>query len=191
MLLSLGLLAASAPAAGGSYELIETYTVGSTPQASITFTVSSYNTTYQHLQIRGVGKTNATGDINGDTLRVRLNGVTTSSYVAHGLYGVSGSGTPASYASTSQTSMRAARISSNYSGTNSATFGATVIDILDPYETKNKTIRALGGESNSMIRLMSGAWLNTAAVSSVTIDNRGGQSFVQFSRFSIYGIRGS
>ena len=72
-------------------------------------------------------------------------------------------------------------------------FGSGVIDILDAYSTtKNKTIRSLNGLSGGevAIRLSSGTWRNTNAVTSITLFDGDGANLVTGSRFSIYGIRG-
>jgi hypothetical protein len=73
-------------------------------------------------------------------------------------------------------------------------FSTSVIDILDAYSsTKNKTVRILGGfadGANSRMRLGSGAWLNTASITSISITDGESQSFVAGSRFSLYGIKG-
>jgi hypothetical protein len=72
-------------------------------------------------------------------------------------------------------------------------FGADIIDILDPFKTtKNTTTRALVGQSGSFSRvaLESGLWINTAAVTSISLVDVFG-NFVQNSRFSLYGMRSS
>jgi hypothetical protein len=96
-----------------------------------------------------------------------------------------------SFNSTSQTSMRASRMSSNYSGTSASSFGGVVIDILDCYSaTKNKTIRAFGGHNsvNSWPELSSGVFLSTASVTSVTLFGESGD-LLTGSRFSLYGLK--
>jgi hypothetical protein len=81
-------------------------------------------------------------------------------------------------------------------GTNSDTnnFGAHVIDILDPFETsKNTTIRNFSGllvpGNITAVYLTSGAFLNTAAITSITFTDRLGASYSAKSRFSLYGIK--
>jgi hypothetical protein len=67
-----------------------------------------------------------------------------------------------------------------------------ILDILDyGSTTKNKTVRLLQGFPGSLkiIRLISGARYNTAAVTSVTFTAQAG-SFTTASRFSLYGIKG-
>jgi hypothetical protein len=68
---------------------------------------------------------------------------------------------------------------------------AFVCDILDPFETtKNKTIRSLAGYgSGGNVNLYSGLWINTSALTSITILASSG-NFASASRFSLYGIKG-
>jgi len=76
----------------------------------------------------------------------------------------------------------------------SGAFAAGIIDILDYTNTsKNTTVRGFAGITGTTtpkIELKSGAWLNTSAVSSVTLF-RSGLPFVSGSRFSLYGIKGA
>jgi hypothetical protein len=65
-----------------------------------------------------------------------------------------------------------------------------LIDLLDPYEPKNKTVRAFGGSAATYreVGLNSALWMSTQAVSSITIAGGNG-SFISGSRFSLYGIK--
>jgi hypothetical protein len=76
----------------------------------------------------------------------------------------------------------------------SNSFGVATLDILDPFETsKYTTARTLSGQSGSSysrIGLTSGAWRNTASLTSITFDDIFG-SFVTGSRFSLYGLKAS
>jgi hypothetical protein len=73
-------------------------------------------------------------------------------------------------------------------------FGAAVLDVLDPYSTtKNKTLRCLQGVragTGPAIELRSGFWNNTASITSIVFTPETSGSFVSGSRFSLYGIRG-
>ena len=188
MPIPLGILAAAGfRAAGGSYELIETITVGSA-SASVTFSgLATYASTYKHLQIRTAVR--STNGSQGDTIGIRLNADTATNYSTHLLYG-NGSSVQ-SFGEASSTYVRA--IWSTGNNSTSGAFGAGVIDILDPYSTsKNKTLRGLtGATGESQIRLTSGAWLNTNSVTSLTIFSANGASLATDSRFSIYGLRSS
>jgi hypothetical protein len=176
--------AAGAGGAAGTYELIETYVLGSN-QASVTFSnLGNYSSTYKHLQIRAVSKSNhaATWEVG----RISLNGDFAGNYSSHQVYG-----TGSSVGSNGE-----ANGSSGYFSTSGANtsndFGAAVIDLLDPYSTtKNKTFRQLSGSiAASEIRLSGAAWRNTTGITSITIWTFGGTAWLTGSRFSIYGIRG-
>jgi len=172
-----------------SYESISTYTVGAGgSSADIVF--SSIPATYKHLQIRGIYKRTGVEAISG--INLTLNGDTTNTnYARHDMYGV-GSGTGA--ASGVPTGSNTAKIIV-YAGA-SYQFGPSIIDILDyATTTKYKTVRAIGGvDVNNLasggVLLSSGLWLNTAAVNSVTL-SFGGATAVQYTSFSLYGIKGA
>ena len=189
MLIPFGILSAAGAGGGvaGDYELIETTILG-TSQTGITFSsLATYASTYKHLQIRYTARTSLASVADSST-GIRLNGDSGSNYSSHNLNG--GGSTVTSNAFTSQTYMFSQAL--NGASATASAFGAGVIDLLDCYSTtKNKTLRWLTGATNATsIRLGSGAWLNTAAITSVTIDARDGSSYVAGSRFSIYGIKG-
>lgn len=154
-------------------------------QASVTFDVTGLGSTYQHLQLRIVARTDRAE--LGDVVKVNLNSDTGSNYAHHQLYGNGSS--VFSIAATSQTSMDFWRIA----GANSAAniFGAIVMDILDPFETtKNTTIRALAGQAGGVteVYLESGFWNNTAAVTTIALDQIG-SNFVSGSSFTLIGVK--
>ena len=174
----------------GDFEHIETITVGAGGASSVTF--SSIAGTYKHLQIRGIARTSRTG-AGGDYLGVRFNGVTTSSYSFHDLYGVGG-GSPSVFSSgaATQTFCVMQRVSSASESTN--VFGAFVTDILDyASTTKYKTLRNLGGYDNNgsgQMTLDSGSFQNTAAITSIELKGQAGSSTIQqYSTFSLYGVK--
>jgi len=72
-------------------------------------------------------------------------------------------------------------------------YAVSVIDILDYANTsKNKTIRALDGmdaNGSGQVILNSGLWINTAAITSVTLQ-ASASSFTTASHFALYGIKG-
>lgn len=175
--------------AGGvatSYESIATVTVGSGGSSTITF--SSIPATYTHLQIRAICRTTA-GTSNINSIFGQFNSDTGSNYARHF---INGSGTSVGANNgVSQTSM--------FWGTNIETLGtnifaANVIDILDYANTnKYKTTRSLSGvdaNGSGFVQFMSGLWMNTAAVTSITILPNS-DSFIQYSHFALYGIKGS
>ena len=161
----------------GSYESIAT----ASPGGSASFTFSSIPSTYTHLQIRFSDlKTSS-----GDTTAMRFNADSGANYARHYLYG--NGATVTASASTADTGFRVAGAAGSGSTTNP--FG-TVVDILDyANANKYKTIRSLSGvDSNGSgeIALISGLWLNTAAVTSITI--YAGSNFANNTVVALYGI---
>jgi hypothetical protein len=189
-LFPLGILSA---AAGGAtpfptpdYELIATTVLG-TATDSVTFSgLGDYSSVYKHLQIRAVART--THAAGSDFLNIRLNGDNTlSNYARHLLVG-NGS-TVSSFASTGgSTITNLGIIGSAFDVAN--LYGAHVVDIVDAYASKNKTIRSIGGTSGE-IDFNSVLYINTGTITSVLLQTFDSVSnFTVGSRFSIYGIRG-
>jgi hypothetical protein len=177
-LFPLGILsAAGAGEVGATYELIETAIVSGSSTSSIVFDVSTFASTYKHLQVRSAYFVGT----NANLVSMRLNADTGSNYSQH--Y-VEGTGSVV-------VSAGASNATSMYFGytqtvlTNAA--NAVVCDLLDAFSTtKNKTTRTLSGRE--FISLYSGNWRNTNAVTSVTIVSP--NVFIAGSRFSLYGIKG-
>lgn len=170
------------------YEWISSVTVGSLGASSVSFTEIPQG--YRHLQVRAIYRVNG-GGAQTDTCRIRLNSSDTG-YSGHSLYG---NGTSASSLNaTSQTYGWASRTTIPAAGSTASVFGAMVLDVLDYSSTvKNKTLRTLEGvdtnSTNGAVALTSSLWANTAAVTSMTFTDENAYSFVQFSTFSLYGIR--
>ena len=182
-MLLLGVLAAqaeaAAPAAAGSYDLLETEILTGT-QASVTFSSSNstYGADYQHLQLRMTLRATTSNNIN-----FQFNGDTGSNYKSHFLYGDGSSAGSGYYPTNTKLYL------GNTSNTTNV-FSGVVVDILDPFETtKNTTTRALYGDTSvNVVQLLSGAWFNTAALTSILITQDSG-SYTTGSRFSLYGLR--
>jgi len=161
----------------GSFDLLETQVLGSA-QASVTFSsLSTYASTYQHLQIRTVIWSNQANFIG-----MKVNGTTGArSHVLRGRAGSVGSftepGGPYMI----------------YAGTSSSDPGFAVVDLLDPFETtKNKVARAMTGfvTSTPEISMTSNLWEVTASTTSLEIFHPNSPyTFSIGSRFSLYGIR--
>jgi hypothetical protein len=187
-LFPLGILsAAGAGGVQGDYELIESNILGSS-QASITFSnLGDFASTYKHLQLRVVLRSDRGSNI--ERVDIQYNGDTATNYSVHELQGTGSAVGSVAYTNTNT-------IYSGYvTGASNLTnvFGSHVIDILDPYSTtKNTTQRSLGGYSATTpyVLMFSGAWRNTAAISSILIKPFGGTVWVTGSRFSLYGIKG-
>ncbi len=180
-------------AAGNAYEQLESVILTGT-QANITFSNlnTNYGSTYQHLQLRGVLRTNRSGQTN-DTVIYNLNSDAANNYSIHRLRG-NGS-TVSSVASASYGRME---LGDHFSAGNTAAniFTPFVLDILDPFETtKNITTRNLTGQAattyfgSGAADIWSNAWYNTAALTTITFDAIG--DFIAGSRISLYGMRSS
>ena len=166
-------------APSGAYDSIATTTLGS---STATITFSSIPSTYTHLQIRGLSLNSANVDYV-----LRYNGDSGSNYRGHVLYG------DGSTVTASQT------FGGVYTGNDIAFNSGTtypiafVTDILDYTNTnKNTTLRGLYGtdaNGSGQIVLISGLWMNTSAVTSITITAVSG-TFSQYSSFALYGIKG-
>jgi hypothetical protein len=121
----------------------------------------------------------------------QVNSDTGNNYANHGLYG---NGTSAgSYAVTTTNHALEAFVPSTVD--TASAFGGLVVDILDYQNTsKYKTFRGLTGadinSANSQFRYSSGVWLNTNAITSITIVDGNGANLEQYSSFALYGIKG-
>jgi hypothetical protein len=169
-----------------AYELIST-TILASSAASVTFSgLGTSAAAYKHLQIRITARDNRAAEDN--TNSISFNGDTTyTNYRSHYIQGYGGSVTSGTLQQATAFILAGPIKSAN---STASTFGATVVDILDWAGTKNKTVRALGGEPNSGVALWSGLWMSTAAITSLTIQPfTGGSSYVTGSRFSLYGLR--
>ena len=180
---NLGLLGASVGGgAAGGFDLLDT-TILTASQSSVTFDnlVSTYGSDYKHLQIR----TTWSGGGSVNPLRLQFNGDTASNYSLHVLLGNGSSAISAAAASTSFFAL-------GDSVTTTDAFAASVVDILDPFETtKYTTGRILHGRvgSTTFVELISGNWRNTAAVNSITIFGNAGINLIAGSRLSLYGLK--
>jgi hypothetical protein len=169
---------------GGSYESIATVTVGSGGSASILF--SSIPSTFKHLQIRGIGRSDRSGATLSNTF-LQINGNSTTPYTHY----LRGDGTSESASAFQDAGgIGTGYISAVNAGTNM--FNAQIIDILDYTNTnKYKTIRTLSGidvNGSGIISLFSGADMTTtAAITSISL-NISTYNWVQHSTFALYGI---
>lgn len=155
------------------------------------FTFSSIPQTYKHLQIRGIGRTSRAS--LGDVIYLRCNGDTGSNYRAHVLWT---NGTSLSSYDQGASTYMAFDTPLAGSSANTNVFGSFIIDIFDYTSTnKNKVVRILSGYDNNsttslgQISMCSGLWLNTAAITSLTLPVSFG-SLDSNSSFALYGIKG-
>ena len=168
-----------------AYESIATATAtGSSP--SITF--SAIPSTYQHLQIRAIARPDNT--LSSGSAYLQFNSDTGSNYAAHWLYGNGSSALATGSASRTNVWVQMYYISTG----NSNTHGVGIIDIHDyASTTKNKTVRSFNGcdiNGSGYINLVSGLWMNTNAITSITI-NFNSLNMSNTSTFALYGIKGA
>jgi hypothetical protein len=173
--------------AGGSFESIATAT-GTGSSGTITF--SSIPSTYQHLQIRIMARTDRSSTESG--FQIRFNSDSGSNYVGHQILGFGT--TIIANGSTSQTQIDIGIVAAASAPSN--TMGVGIIDVHDyASSTKNKTVRSLSGEeqnsADSYLTLRSGLWLNTNAINSITIIPNTANNFTTASVFALYGIKGA
>jgi hypothetical protein len=176
--------------AGSAYEWLETQILGS-DTTSVTFSNvnSNYGSTYQHLQLRILARTDRND--TDDFIMLRFNGDSGNNYTSHNIRG-NGSNVQSSNPRTNYQNIEINSITANTQTANS--FGAVIIDILDPFETtKNTTIRAMTGLTGSYnyVSLNSGLWNSTSAITTIFLDQFFGTVFKTGSRFSLYGLRSS
>jgi hypothetical protein len=185
----LGIVASSKLVASGSFESIAT-AVGTGSSGTITF--SSIPSTWKHLQIRGLARSTNTGTGSAIALLLTLNGNSTAAnYITHEL---NGTGSTANANSTTGVSGVYLNSSVARNGVASGLQGVSIIDIHDyTSSTKNKTIRAFTGydsnDTNGRVNLQSGLFINTDAVTSVTLTSES-LNWTTTTVFSLYGIRG-
>lgn len=169
----------------GSYESIQTL-VGNGSASQLTF--SSIPSTYSHLQIRLTVR--GTRSYSSEQLYIRLNGDSGSNYRYHYMYGESSS--VAVGASGADTvflinEFPAANETANI-------YSSSIVDILDyGNANKNTTMRSLSAYDNNgnssyqgKTWFGSGLWVNTAAVTSITVLSNG--PFASNTSIALYGV---
>ena len=185
----LGSLSSGVAASTSSYESIASAT-GTGSSGVITF--SSIPSTYKHLQIRGIAKDTYAGVFELPT-RVRFNSDTGNNYTMHNL---NGNGTTV----TAQGDATGTNAFFKFRGSNlstDATFAnmnaVSILDIIDYADTsKYKTARGFSGSDRNgtgSIFLISGLWLSTSAISTITL-TADGTNWTTSTTFALYGIKG-
>jgi hypothetical protein len=172
----------------GNFDSISSYTVTGT-DASITF--SSIPSTYTHLQVRGIARSN--GSLKTGPIFVTVNGDTGTNYGSQGsLINHSGLGLIAYYDNAAPT-YYAQRHTGSLAPSNY--FGSTVFNIIDYKNTSKSKIflgeigGALAGATadNTTSSSFGGHWRNTNAITSITLTPNSG-SWIAGTTFSLYGI---
>lgn len=170
-------------APNGAYDALATVTVPSGGLASITF--AGIPQGYKHLQIRGICLSSSSN--NG--IAARFNGDSASNYGWHGLEGNGVTTTVQAYSAASQS-----YAAIGYTG--DATYPSSFIcDILDySSNTKNKVTETItGNDANASatryVSFLSGRWLNTAPITSITITHGAGVNLNEYSQIALYGVK--
>lgn len=178
--------AAGGGSAASDYELISTTLLTGTQNA---ISLTSIPGTYKHLQLRYTLRGDS-GFTGGQNVDITFNSDTGSNYAWHQMS--SSGSTPTTSGASSQSVIRQ---NQGYplGGNASGIYCAAVMDILDyASTTKTKTVRRMQGvlvPSNSWIKLDSGLWNSTDALTSINISGTN-NNFVAGSRVSLYGVKG-
>jgi len=179
-----GFLGTGVAVSASSYESIATAT-GTGSSGTITF--SSIPSTYSHLQVRILGRSDAA--FVTQTAVLTVNNDTGANYAYHSL---SGDGTSVSVGGTASSS----NIPRIFSVANNATASIMSVGIIDIHDyastTKNKTVRIWTGDDRNgsgRTALSSGLWINTSAINRVDITTQVG-NWTTASTFALYGIKG-
>lgn len=187
----IGIIASSGGAAGGgtAYESIATAT-GTGASPNILF--SSIPSTYKHLQIRILGRSDSTASNTARYFFVQCNTdfPTTNVYSWHGAYG---NGTTA----TSEAAISFPAASMSLYGASQSTstniMGTAIIDIHDYANTSNyKTIRSFSGvdfNGSGAVALYSGLYQSSSAINAVRVSINTG-NFSTNTVVALYGIKG-
>jgi len=165
-----------------AYDSLADISVPSGGAATVTF--AGIPAGYKHLQIRGIAKeTGTSGGFNNMNIYFNADNAGTS----YAIHSVSGDGASAFAQATAS---RAKALIYNGLSQTTNIFAGSVIDILDYANTnKHKTLRALAGvdfNGSGRLGLTSGLWQSTSAINSITLE---GSSFVQYSSFTLYGVK--
>lgn len=185
----IGALVAGQVGSGGaslsSYESIATAT-GTGSSGTITF--SSIPSTFKHLQIRGIMRSDDAATVG--TVAIRANGVSGTSYAWHWLTGDGTSASASGIASTAQAVVGQGTAASAAANT----MGILIADILDYGSTsKNKTFRFASGHDQNgsgSVYVASGLFVDTTAISSLSVIlTTAGKNFTTSTTFALYGIK--
>ena len=148
---------------------------------------------YEHLQLRCSMKSDRSASAV-DGFQITFNGDTASVYSHYYMWG---SGTSESVNGWTGTRLNIQNMLAGDAGvTPAANFGIAIIDILDYRNAnKNTTVSALMGTTGttlwSTVSFESGLWDNTAAVTSILLDQVNGPNFMRGSEFTVYGLASS
>ena len=182
----LGSLSSGVAASTSSYESIASVTATG-GETSLTF--SSIPSTYVAIQIRGIARdTQAVNYLI--PINMTFNSDSGTNYAWHRL---EGNGSTVGASGTGSTNYVYLATSSIGDSATASIYGSTLVDIQDyASTTKYKTARALSAADKNgtggYMTLVSGLWMNTNAITSITLTS-GGTAFKSGSTFALYGIK--
>jgi hypothetical protein len=186
----LGAFSSGVAASTSSYESIATVTAAG-GEASLSFT--SIPSTYASLQIRGIAKDTNTASDQTLSMDVRFNSDTGANYAYHYLEGNGTSATASGANSQTKITINGSTLRETSA---SSTFAVSLLDIHNyASTTQNKTLRYFSGMDKntgttaSKTTIGSGVWLNTSAITTVTLIAPI-TAFKAGSTFALYGIKG-
>jgi hypothetical protein len=189
----LGVIASSIAKSTSSYDFIEQFTVTSNVTSVTLGSGGTIPQTYKHLQLLAFACSNR-GTYGGVDVATIFNGDTGANYNNH-TTSTDGGGSVASYNTSRTTNMWLFDCGSTVINN----FNFHKIDILNYTDTNSfKTIRSVGGlDTNGTIAgfggsigFWSGAWRNTASITSMTFTVGSSLSFVAGTQFALFGIKG-
>jgi hypothetical protein len=173
-----------AGAVPSSEYLIESRVLDTAVSSVVFSNLDQFAGIYKHFQIVYVARDTYGAFYN--SIVMRINGAT-SGYSWHVL---EGNGSTVASGGIANTVIRVGNLAEANAST--GIFAPGIIDILDPHSsTKNTTVRSFAGvntNGGSIVTLMSGAYLSTTPVNSISFHFTDGQNAVVGSRFSIYGV---
>jgi hypothetical protein len=189
----LGTLASQVPAnlPTGSFESIQTVTVGAGGTSTITF--NSIPQTYKHLQLRSVAR-DASSGYDTNSFLIVINGDTSSGYARQGIAGDT-QGNTYSYREYYTGLGYAGGIVRN--GAMANLFAASIVTFFDYSSTdKYKNFMFLSGatfngEAVGSVGSSSGIYVSTNAISSISFTSSQAANFLQNSQFALYGMKGA
>lgn len=158
-----------------TYEPIATYTI---PSAASTYTFSSIPSTYTDLILR----VDILGFSATDEIGLRLNSDTGNNYSRTIVYGNGTSALSSRNISSAVTDMRIGSYQSAQQ-----TIEANFMNYANT--TTYKTVLSRGGGVAGQVGAGAHLWLNTSAISSITVRTSGGANFTTGSTFTLYGIK--
>jgi len=178
---------------GKSFSSFDSIASATGTGSSGVITFSSIPATYKHLQIRGIAKDTYSAGAFELPTRVRFNSDTGNNYTMHNL-NVNGTTATAQGEATGTNAFFKFRGSNLSSDATYANMNAvSILDIIDYADTsKYKTARGFSGSDRNgagNIFLISGLWLSTSAISTITL-TADGTNWTTSTTFALYGIKG-